>query len=229
MKKLLVLCVLLSAMSMPAFALFEDSTVDKTAKVQHQISEIAFKLLNGSRIDKIIPTYYASDKKDVNAYTFVYGAVHVVIPKGIVRFFESDDEMAAVLAHELAHGITASEGFSKRFAMCLATKKYEYQADKMGVDLMVNAGYNPLAMIVAYTKFMPQQYHDIFSTHPKTSKRLATLYAYIYTKYPQYLANNEYKNNVYYQNFLLTSKENRKRFESKVESSKGGVVKVNFK
>jgi len=229
MKKLLLILALLSVSLAPAFALFEDSSIDKSHKVQQKISEIAFKLLNGSRVDKIIPVHYHPDKKNINAYAWKYGTTFVIIPKGIVRFFESDDEMAAIIAHELSHGITISEGFSKRFAMNLNPKKYEYQADKMGIDLMVNAGYNPVAMIVAFTKFAPQEFYDIFSTHPKTSKRLATMYAYIYTKYPQYLANNAYKDNVYYQNFLLTSKENRKNFEQKAEYSKGGTVNVRFK
>ena len=52
------------------------------------------------------------------------------------------------------------------------------------------------------------------------------VYEYIYKKYPEYLANNAYKNNIYYQNFLLTSKENRAKFQKKVES--GSKSSINY-
>lgn len=45
------------------------------------------------------------------------------------------------------------------------------------------------------------------------------VYEYIYKKYPEYLVNNPYKENPFYQNFLLTSKENREKFQQKVKSN----------
>ena len=51
------------------------------------------------------------------------------------------------------------------------------------------------------------------------------IYEYIYKKYPEYLANNAYKGNIYYQNFLLTSKENRKKFQKKIETNSKRSVK----
>ena len=48
------------------------------------------------------------------------------------------------------------------------SKKYELKADKIGIDLMVKAGYNPIAMIVMMNKAFPQFRYDwwIFSSHP---------------------------------------------------------------
>ena len=105
-----------------------------------------------------------------------------------------------------------------------APKKYEYKADKRAVDYMVAAGYNPVAMIIVMNKTFPQTRYDWCSTHPLTSRRMMQVYEYIYKKYPEYLAKNEYKNNIYYQNFLLTSKNNRAKFQRKIETkSKGNV------
>ena len=56
-------------------------------------------------------------------------------------------------------------------------------------------------------------------THPLTSRRMMEVYEYIYKKYPEYLVNNPYKENPFYQNFLLTSKENREKFQQKVKSN----------
>ena len=84
---------------------------------------------------------------------------------------------------------------------------------------MVQAGYNPVAGIVVMSKCFPQSRYDWYSTHPLTSRRMMELYEYIYKKYPEYLANNAYKNDLYYQNFLLTSKQNRKNFQNKVQNN----------
>ena len=83
---------------------------------------------------------------------------------------------------------------------------------------MVKAGYNPIALITYIHKTTPQKRYDIVSTQNLTTKRTATLYEYIYTKYPYYLANNVYINNEHYQNFLLTSQNNRKLLEEKIKS-----------
>ena len=49
---------------------------------------------------------------------------------------------------------------------------------------------------------------------------------WVYKKYPEYLVNNPYKTNIYYQNFLLTSKENRAKFQEKVKTN--STKKVNY-
>ena len=44
-------------------------------------------------------------------------------------------------------------------------------------------------------------------------------YEYIYMKHPSFLVNNEYLENDYYQNFLLTSEANRAMFKEKIETN----------
>ena len=83
---------------------------------------------------------------------------------------------------------------------------------------MVNAGYNPLGLITHIQKTYPQARQDKISTNNLTSKRLAYIYEKIYTQYPSFLVNNAYLKNEYYQNFLLTSLENRKKVAEKVKS-----------
>ena len=102
--------------------------------------------------------------------------------------------------------------------MKAAPKKYELVFDKLAVDYMVKAGYNPIGLITFLNKSCPQARQDKFSTKNLTSKRLAYIYERIYTKYPSFLTNNSYQYNDYYQNFLLTSQENRKKLEEKLES-----------
>ena len=108
-------------------------------------------------------------------------------------------------------------GYFTPLSYALSPKKYEYKADKRAVDYMVNAGYNPVALIVVMSKTFSQPRFDWLSTHPLPTRRMMEVYEYIYKKYPEFLANNTYKNDIYYQNFLLTSKGNRTKFQRKIE------------
>ena len=117
------------------------------------------------------------------------------------------------------------KGFLNSLQIKAAPKKYELFLDKRGVDFMVTAGYNPLAMITYINKTYPQKRQDKIARSNLTSKRLANIYEYIYTKYPIYLQNNEYSENYYYQNFLLTSQENRKKLHDKIKSGSKKKVK----
>ncbi len=82
---------------------------------------------------------------------------------------------------------------------------------------MVRAGYNPVAMITLVNKSYPQKRGDSLTSNV-TSKRLAKIYEHICIKYPYYLVNNEYYHNKSYQNFLLTSVNNRKMLEEKLRT-----------
>ena len=90
---------------------------------------------------------------------------------------------------------------------------------------MVNAGYNPVALITYIQKTSPQRRFDAISNHNLTSKRLAIIYEYIYVKYPYYLKNNEYIDNENYQNFLLTSRDNRRLLQEKIMTGSGERLK----
>ena len=137
--------------------------------------------------------------------------------------------LAAMLAREISTVMKSYSGIwggtLDSVQVALGSKKFEMVADKRAVDYMVNAGYNPLALIVFINKTCPQKRFDKISRHNLTSRRLAHIYEYITYKYPQFLENNEYINNPYYQNFLLTSIENRRRLEEKMKNKSLKEVK----
>lgn len=194
---------------------FADSLyLEKETKYQKKIMEMGFKILNANRIDKRV-TFSYDTKKVVNAVTYS-SSKNVVVYKGILPYFDDDNELAAILCHEISHAIEF-DGFFKAVAMSFATKKYEKKADLEAVDLMVNAGYNPVALIVALNKITdePKGFDRFCSTHPAGTQRLAYVYEYIYKKYPGYLVDNDYKTNIYYQNFLLTSKDAREKIRDR--------------
>ncbi len=130
----------------------------------------------------------------------------VTVYYGILPYLDNDDELAALLGHEMCHALDGYGGFFKWADMALNSKEYETKADLVGIDLMVKAGYNPIAAITMANKWQPEDYWDfwVFTTHPKTSKRLMAMYKYIYVKYPWALK-TDMVNNVNYENFTYSS------------------------
>lgn len=192
------------------------------------VNKIGYQILNANKIPYIM-TFEVADKKYVNACTY-YRNNLISVTDELLKFMETEDELAAVLAHEISHGVDYRQGALRGYFSYLGStfnpRKYEYKADKRAVDYLVKAGYNPLALVVSLNKIAPQSRYEWASTHPLTSRRMVEIYEYVYTKYPQYLVQNSYKDNIYYQNFLLTSKDNRKKLETKINNN--SKRKVNY-
>ena len=207
--KRLVLFVALSLFAAPVFA--DEAQLVKENSIQSRIDHVGVNLLNNNRLTKrIIFTYDKKEKKKALATDKALTKRQVIIYDGLYQHVQTDDELAAMLAREIATAMKSYDGtfggWIDSAQVALGSKKFETVSDKRAVDYLVNAGYNPLAVIVFINKTCPQKRHDKFSRHNLTSKRLARVYEYITYKYPQYLENNEYINNEYYQNFLLTYK-----------------------
>lgn len=227
MKKVLISLVSIFLLSsIPAFADINPAKVEKAYARQELVSQIGFRLLNSSRIKERMVFQYVN-KDTINAVTY-YSGRKIVIYGGIMNFTTDEDMVAAILAHEISHGIDYSHGiFRGAFSFLpsvFTPRKYEKKADKRAIDFMVNAGYNPVAMIVMMNKVFAQDRYEFMSTHPLASRRMAYVYEYIYYKYPEFLKNNKYIDDVYYQNFLLNSQDNRRKLKEKIDShSKGNV------
>lgn len=217
MKKLLAIFALL-VLTLPSYALTVDNTKDGGA--QAMVNKIGFRLLNANAIPYRTTFTLKPDKKIVNAYA-TYGDKSIVVYGGIILVADNEDEIAAIISHEISHIVDYNQGILRGYFSIIPSsfkpRKYEFMADKRAVDYMVKGGYNPIAFITMMNKISNQTRYEWYLTHPTGSRRLAAAYEYIYTKYPQYLVQNEYKDNLYYQNFLLTSRENRLKLQKKVQ------------
>ena len=227
MKKILILLIMLFT-GIPVFSMEIDLT--KVGQQQKYINQIGFRILNANKIEKRMNFYYEPNRKTVNAWSKSNNR-QIVVTQGIMSYIDNDDEMAALLSHEISHSVDSYNGlfngYFYSFKYSFAPKKYEISADKKAVDYMAKAGYNPISIIILYNKLMAQTRYDYYLTHPLTSKRMAIIYEYIYRKYPAYLANNKYIENIYYQNFLLNSGENREKFKKTIQTKKNITTKYN--
>lgn len=211
MKKLVILLGALFLLSIQAFAisdpLFVETNVtmnnywEKTNKVNQKVMLVAQKLYTSNKINKRTPIAIKRSPNTINAMTNGYTR-QITIYTGLLSCIDNDDELAYILAHEIAHDMDFYGGYLKYIAMNANSKKYELKADTVAIDLMVAAGYNPIAAITMGNKIFAEPIFDwgFTYTHPKGSKRLLTMYKYIVIKYPQYL-NSPMTQNVYYKNF----------------------------
>lgn len=190
---------------------------ERNGKEEQKVIEVGSKVINANQLSKRIPLMVGRNQKTINACSCMSNKV-VTIYTGILPYIDNDDELAYVVSHEIAHSLDAYDGVGKWAAMIFNSQQYEYKADLIGVDLMVKAGYNPVAAIVMINKSFPEITFNfgIFTSHPKSSKRMLAIYKYIYKKYPWALK-TEMVNNVNYVNFTYSSKEEINAFNQREE------------
>jgi predicted Zn-dependent protease len=129
-------------------------------------------------------------EKSVNAFCLPGGKVAVFT--GLLRVVANDDQLAAVLGHEIAHALAhhTSERLARQdrqgggLLAALRERRFdreqESEADHIGVFLMTFAGYDPREA-VAFWQHMKRisdqqgQIPEILSDHPSDQRRIAQL------------------------------------------------------
>lgn len=105
----------------------------------------------------------------------------VRVTAGLMEFLGDDHELAAAVAHELAHSIL---GHRQRLAAkpgVKSTRATEIEADRLSVWLMANAGYDPAAAVRFAERYGRKTGLGIFSagTHPRWKNRVSIMQAEI--------------------------------------------------
>lgn len=92
--------------------------------------------------------------EEPNAYVLATG--HVYVTAGLLEMICSEDELAAVIAHEIAH-LDDPEGFGREQDTPDARLTVEVNADRRAVPLLVNAGYDARALGIMILRLDHQQ------------------------------------------------------------------------
>lgn len=166
----------------------------------------------------------------------------IQVSKQDLVYAGNDNEVAAVVAHEIGsvmNSQVSKENFRNLAKAALASTLSEdnilntaansefaankvslndaMDADITGVDLMITAGYNPLAMVVWVTK-MPGSFWESIKGDPSNSKRAMNIYDYLLYNYPSKVkagyACNEYRFFLTYADPIV---EKRNSSEKKME------------
>lgn len=190
---------------------------------EQKVIDVGTKIINANKLEKRVVLRVVRNIRMVNAFADPTQK-SVNIYTGILPYCDNDDELAAIIAHETAHCLDFYDGIMKwAFVMLFNKKEYEYKADLIGIDLMVKAGYNPLAAICMANKVHDENFWDnfFFWSHPKGSKRILAMYKYIYVKYP-WAFDTDMVHNVNYENFVNYSQQEINEFkqEKKIRNLK---------
>lgn len=199
------------------------STVGKAIITKNGLpAKTTFKVVNG-----------AADNSNTSATNVVQ------ISSTDLTYAGTDTEVAAVVAHEIGLIINgkASKDKFRNIAKAAITENLssdniittasnsEFLANKVslsdnkaaditGADLLIKAGYNPLAMVVVVTK-MPGSTLEILQGKPANSERAMNIYDYLTYNYPSKVKAGygcqEYRTFLEYANPIVAERNSNKK------------------
>jgi len=180
--------------------------------IDTQVSQQYLNLLGQSLASKGGAVYRwrfgAIESDAINAFAMPGG--YILVSTGLLKILESEDELAFVLAHEIAHvsrrhhyQIVLRQRLAEEASRELQSavvgddmaklasasgqiyargldKGAEFEADRMGVEIMTLAGYDPIAALGVVERLLKFKGSDpraelLFSTHPSPAERLDML------------------------------------------------------
>lgn len=261
MKKIVIFALALCLLIGEAIVVRVEATTTASETTQwdseaalNRVNTIGQKLMKANNLPDGI-AFKVSPEDHVNAYANLNKEVYVY--KGLLEYVSDDNELAAVIAHELGHIInghcakqtvvnaaissignkvkteTAVGATSLAVAQNLASTKLsrsdEFEADLTGADLLAKAGYNPLSSVSVLNKICGN-YFDLLQTHPSGEKRLTNIYDYVDYNYNQY-AKTGYNSESYTAASKIISSHVAKRnaSESKMNKFQKSQEKLNVK
>jgi len=126
-----------------------------------------------------------SDKRAAKA-----DGLYVQLTSASVAYTRSDDELAAFVAHELAHNILQhrvrlnQEGVAWDAPVRSAREARlfqltEFEADRLAIHLMERAGYDPAAAVRLWTRQSREPQGPRSGSHPSWASRIAAMKAEI--------------------------------------------------
>ena len=148
---------------------------------------------------------YVVNSQEINAFTI---GGKIFINTAMISFCKSDDELACIIGHEIAHNELGhiNDGISRlktagnfgevgQMSSAIASmattsfnQKNEAHSDFVGIDLAYAAGYNGCASTILWSRMKAQEgsrqgLDTFFSSHPFSSKRETCAKQHIVSNY----------------------------------------------
>lgn len=172
MRKSLLASLLLSSVLLAYTTYNPLFLVTESGVTREQVAEIYNKLSikSGSQKNPILIISYDNG---INAY---FDGTKLVIFTGLMKAVRNEDEMAAVIAHELSHALQHHVYEGKFPEIGLDNREVEANADRMAGFLMLRAGYDICKGRKVFELFRDKLGEDpTAASHPIPSYRLNLL------------------------------------------------------
>jgi predicted Zn-dependent protease len=170
--------------------------VERVRRVSRKIAEVAQneplqREINLRLSDYTFEWEYNVVKNDqVNAFCLPGGKI--VVFTGLLRIVQNDDQLAAVVAHEVAHALAhhSSERIARERVVGRGLRALSYnrsqetEADHIGIFLMTFAGYDPQEAVSLWREMQNvsrDQIHlpELLSDHPNDARRMEQLQEWV--------------------------------------------------
>lgn len=173
----------------------------RNAAINRYVNDIGQRLAQNSKRSGIPYTFQVVNDKGINAFATMGGFVYV--NAGLVAAADNEAELASVMAHEIGHiterhsiqqmrqsaiarGVASAAGLDRNTMVNIGvelalrrpnSRKDEFEADRVGLETMTQAGYAPSAMVSFMEKLLKRggSIPSFLSTHPNTSDRIKAL------------------------------------------------------
>jgi len=176
----------------------------RNEQVNQYVDRLGQRLVAASDRRDLPYTFQVVESDEINAFAIPGGFIYVTT--GLLQEADNEAQLAAVLAHEIAHvnerhsvetlrqtvlaqGIAETAGIETstlaqvgyQIAVGLPrSRDYEYEADEVGIDILQSAGYAPIAFMQFFNQLREQPFPPEFlRTHPITENRIEAIQAQI--------------------------------------------------
>ncbi len=247
MKKILLSLFMAAVIATPAFS--------ASWSAVSRVPEVGKQILTKNGLPSATE-FVITETEVVNSTTNENNKIY--IPKTYLKYTGNDNEVAAVISQEI--GVIINANASKKKLVSNVTsalannfantglentalianeltlnnmsEKDQMNADITGTDLMIQAGYNPLAMIVVLGK-MPGSTMDVLKGQPNNFKRTMYIYDYLAYNYPSKVkagySCQEYRNFLAYIQPTLDERNADKKKLQKFEKEQAKLKKERAK
>ncbi|NER39987.1 MAG: M48 family metalloprotease [Oscillatoria sp. SIO1A7] len=174
--------------------------ISRNSDLIKYVEEIGQGLVPYSERPELEYTFQVVDDDSINAFATAGGFIYV--NTGLLKAADNEAEVAGVMAHEIAHvtgkhvlkqmreaviagGLANAAGLDRNTVVALGvefgvrrprSRSHEYEADRLGLEMVVKAGYAPSGMIRFFQKLLGgRSVPGILSTHPDTQDRIDAL------------------------------------------------------
>ncbi len=168
--------------------------------VQSYVDRLGQEIISSVAESRDIPyTFDVVASDEVNAFATPGGFIYITT--GLMQEADNEAQLASVIAHEIAHieekhsvkalkqaaiaqGIAETAGVSTnalaqigyQLAVDLPqSRDHEYEADRVGLEILQQAGYPPMAFVNFLKKLQGGNQPEFLRTHPTNTNRIEAL------------------------------------------------------